>query len=62
MSHIVFLEWIAVQRSNSWINNPLLSFGSNHVDFGGISLPASATVSSSSMEVGYMANATASFS
>ena len=32
---------------NLCINSPLLSFGSNHVDFGGISIPASATSSSS---------------
>ena len=29
-------------------NSPLLNFGSNHVDFGGISMPASATANSSS--------------
>ena len=42
-------------------NSPLLNFGSNHVDFGGISMPASATANSSAMEVGYMEKATASF-
>ena len=26
-----------------WMNQPLPSFGSNHVDFGGIIIPASAT-------------------
>lgn len=36
----------------SWINSPLRSFGSNHVDFGGIVLPPSATRISSAMEVG----------
>ncbi len=41
--------------------SPLLSFGSNQVDFGGISMPASATANSSAMDVGYMENATASF-
>ena len=32
---------------NLWINNPLRSFGSNQVDFGGISFPASATSNNS---------------
>ena len=41
-----------------WINRPLRSFGSNQVDFGGISLPSSAICISSSMEVGNMAKAT----
>ena len=36
---------------------PLLSFGSNHVDFGGINRFASATAKSSSMDVGYIENA-----
>ena len=39
------------------INSPLRSFGSNHVDLGGISLPESAIRRSSSMEVGYIENA-----
>ena len=39
------------------MNSPLRSFGSNHVDFGGMSIPASATRSSSSIEVGYMEKA-----
>ena len=41
-----------------WINNPLLNFGSNHVDFGGIILPSSAIAISSFTDVGYIANAT----
>ena len=41
-----------------WMKSPLRSLGSNQVDLGGISRPASATDSSSSMDVGYMANAT----
>ena len=36
---------------------PLRSFGSNQVDFGGIRSPASATDSSSSIDVGYMEKA-----
>lgn len=40
------------------MNRPLRSFGSNQVDFGGMSFPASATEKSSVIEVGYMANAT----
>ena len=39
-------------RSGSWMNNPDRGFGSNHVDFGGITCPASATATSSSMLVG----------
>ena len=27
---------------NKWTTSPLLSFGSNHVDFGGMTSPASA--------------------
>ena len=42
-----------------WMNSPLLSFGSNQVDFGGMRSPASATANSSSIEVGCSANATA---
>ena len=36
---------------------PLLSFGSNQVDFGGINRFASATAKSSSIDVGYIENA-----
>ena len=43
---------------SSWINSPLSSFGSNHVDFGGISLPASEMLISSSIDVGNIENAT----
>src|SRR6056297_3895718 len=39
--------------------SPLLSFGSNHVDFGGITIPASAIESRSSMVVGYIEKAIA---
>ena len=39
------------------MNNPLNSFGSNQVDLGGISLPASATLKSSEMDVGYIEKA-----
>ena len=35
-----------------------ISLGSNQVDFGGMILPASATLISSSIDVGYMAKAT----
>ena len=33
------------------MNNPLLSFGSNHVDLGGISIPASDTANNSCMQI-----------
>ena len=46
-----------VTDQKRWMNRPLRSFGSNHVDFGGMSIPASATDRSSSIEVGYMENA-----
>ena len=39
-------------RSGSWMKNPDRGLGSNHVDFGGITCPASATATSSSMPVG----------
>ena len=42
----------AHSRSGSWKKNPERGFGSNHVDFGGITAPASATATSSSMLVG----------
>ena len=38
--------------SGSWKKNPERGLGSNHVDFGGITAPASATATSSSMLVG----------
>ena len=46
-----------VSQSSLWMNMPERSFGSNQVDFGGISRPASATEMRSSMEVGYMEKA-----
>lgn len=39
------------------MNSPLLSFGSNQVDFGGIRSPASATANNSLIDVGYRAKA-----
>ena len=42
----------------SCINNPLLNLGSNHVDFGGITLLLSAIFIISSMAVGYIEKAT----
>lgn len=39
------------------MKRPLRSFGSNHVDFGGMRSPASATPINSVIEVGYIANA-----
>lgn len=44
---------------NLWIKSPLLNFGSNQVDFGGITLPASAIAIKSSMVVGHIEKATA---
>ena len=34
---------VQLHSPKSWINNPLRSFGSNHVDFGGIVISSSAT-------------------
>src|SRR5690606_32667552 len=47
------------RQSSTCDSRPSASFGSNHVDFGGISRSASATSISSSMLVGWSANATA---
>src|SRR5207253_6957368 len=44
---------------SSCISNPSRSFGSNHVDFGGMIASASDTVISSSTLTGYIENATA---
>lgn len=41
------------------MNMPLLSFGSNQVDLGGISISASATSKSSEIDVGNIENAIA---
>ena len=41
-----------------WIRSPLPSFGSNHVDLGGIIISASETARRSEMLTGYTANAT----
>src|SRR5690606_6770442 len=49
----------APHQSSTCDSSPSASFGSNQVDFGGISSSASATSMSSSMLVGWSANATA---
>ena len=58
LPYYLFLYHQASSYPSLWINNPLRSFGSNQVDLGGMSRPASATSSSSRMEVGYMEKAT----
>ena len=40
-----------------WMNSPLLSFGSNQVDFGGMRSPASATANSSCRQHSSIPNA-----
>ena len=40
------------------MKSPLLNFGSNQVDLGGIKSPLSATSNNSIIEVGYIANET----
>jgi len=45
-------------QSNNRTIIPDLSFGSNHVDFGGITFPESATLNNSLIETGYIAKAT----
>jgi len=43
---------ISIYQESRWITKPLLSLGSNHVDFGGIILPESAIAISCSMDTG----------
>ena len=55
---IFFINKISKNYSSECSTNPLLSFGSNHVVFGGIILPVSAISISCFMVTGYKANAT----
>ena len=47
-------------RQTAWTKSPDRSFGSNQVDFGGITAPASAMAIISPTVTGYIENATAS--
>jgi len=49
---IIFKIFLIFYSDNLWIKIPLLSFGSNQVDFGGMIFPASATTINSFIEVG----------
>ncbi len=51
-------DMLSFLYSKECIKSPLRSFGSNQVDFGGITSPASAIANKSSIDVGYKANAT----